>query len=345
EDGAALLAPFSTWLLRTDGTPPGARWRARVEPPRGLAFVSGTFRARDGDGYEGLVSDLAQTPYGGFGPFEVRTVPVAGASIDVAITPGDTGVSRDRLVAWIAEEARAVAAYYGRFPVPRALVLVRAGDRGGVGEGATMGEGGASIMLDVGRDTTEAELADDWILVHEMVHVAFPSVLRPWAEEGLATYVEPIIRARAGLRDRDHVWRDLVLGLPKGQPGPGDRGLDRTPTWGRTYWGGAAFWLLADVETRRRTNGARSLDDALRAIVDAGGNVSVTWDLDRALRVGDRATGVPVLEELRGQMGPAPFHVDLDALFAKLGVSLRGRAVVYDDQAPLAWIRRAITGG
>lgn len=57
---------------------------------------------------------------------------------------------------------------------------------------------------------------------------------------------------------------------PFGRPEAGDRGLDRTPTWGRTYWGGAFFCFVADVQIREATHGAKSLDDALRAIVAAG---------------------------------------------------------------------------
>jgi len=35
--------------------------------------------------------------------------------------------------------------------------------------------------------------------------------------------------------------------------------------------------------------------------------------------------------------------VDLDALFRRLGVALRGGVVEFDERAPLAPIRRAIT--
>ena len=67
------------------------------------------------------------------------------------------------------------------------------------------------------------------------------------------------------------------------------------------------------------------------------------WPLRRALEVGDRAVGTKVLEELYAKMGSAPTGVDLGALFRKLGVALRGTAVEFDDLAPLAPIRRAIT--
>jgi hypothetical protein len=115
--------------------------------------------------------------------------------------------------------------------------------------------GGPFITIALGRDATTASLADDWLLTHEMVHLAFPSLPEQhhWLEEGLATYVEPIAQARAGLLTPERVWFDFVVGLPQGQPQSGDRGLDRTPTWGRTYWGGALFYLRADLLIRQRT--------------------------------------------------------------------------------------------
>ena len=41
------------------------------------------------------------------------------------------------------------------------------------------------------------------LFTHELVHVATPTVGPPhrWMEEGLATYLEPVVRARAGLLD------------------------------------------------------------------------------------------------------------------------------------------------
>ena len=78
-------------------------------------------------------------------------------------------------------------------------------------------------------------------------------------------------RARTGELSTEKVWGDLVRGLPQGLPGRGDEGLDRTHTWGRTYWGGALFWLLADVEIRERTGNRFGLEDALRAVLTQRG--------------------------------------------------------------------------
>jgi hypothetical protein len=161
-------------------------------------------------------------------------------------------------------------------------------------------------------------------------------------EEGLATYVEPIARVRIGNLRAQQVWSDLVRDLPQGLPEPGDRGLDFTPTWARTYWGGALFCFLADVEIRRRTSNAHGLEDGLRAILEAGGSIEHDWELERALRIGDQATGVPVLKNLYDKMRADPSPVDLETLWKELGIERQGRSVRFDDDAPLAAIRKAI---
>jgi predicted metalloprotease with PDZ domain len=130
--------------------------------------------------------------------------------------------------------------------------------------------------------------------------------------------------------------------MPKGQPEASDQGLDGTPTWGRTYWGGALFCLAADVDIRTRTSNRHSLDDALRAVLAQGGNIAVSWPIERVLEVGDRATGVPVLRTLFERMAPRAERVDLEGLWRRLGVSRRGGTVAFDDAAPLAAVRRAM---
>jgi predicted metalloprotease with PDZ domain len=118
-----------------------------------------------------------------------------------------------------------------------------------------------------------------------------------------------------------------------------------TDTWGRRYWGGALFWFVADVEIRKRTGGARSLDDALLAVNGAGGNVSQRWDTDRVLALADKAIGADVLVPLRQRMGHTPVVVDLATMWKELGVAQAGGKMVYDDAAPLAALRRGIVAG
>jgi predicted metalloprotease with PDZ domain len=142
------------------------------------------------------------------------------------------------------------------------------------------------------------------------------------------------------------MWSDLIRDLPQGLPKPGDQGLDATHTWGRTYWGGALFCLLADVEIRQRTHNQKGLEDALRGIVAAGGNITEDWPLERALRVGDEATGTRVLEDLYQEMKDKPVMVNLASLWRELGIQRSENGnISFSDDAPLASVRKAITAG
>jgi hypothetical protein len=62
-------------------------------------------------------------------------------------------------------------------------------------------------------------------------------------------------------------------GLLKGVLVSDDKGLDHTPPWGRTYWGGALFCSLADIEIHEWTQNRHILRDAWRGIVTANGSM------------------------------------------------------------------------
>ena len=265
--------------------------------------------------------------------------------IKIVHAPRETPASEADLQLWVSTAARAVQTYYGRFPVERVSVVVETIDGRGAQSGTTFGFGTPVIRMTVGRATVADDFPRDWMMTHEMVHLAFPRVLQEhhWIEEGLATYVEPIARAQAGQLPPERVWLDLIEGLPHGLPRPGDQGLDFTPTWGRIYWGGALYCLLADIQIRSRTDNQFGLQDALRGVLAGGGNIQTIWPIQQALQTGDEAVGQTVLSELYEQMRARPVDVDLDSLWRELGVKLVGREVVFDDDAPLAPIRRAIT--
>jgi hypothetical protein len=284
-------------------------------------------------------------PYRAFEKLPSTRIDLNGGTLVVAFGPGELQLSHATVRAWVTRCARAVAGYFGRLPDPSSRLLIVPTTGAGIRGGTTYGYRGAASRIQIGQDTTESQLARDWVLVHELVHHGMPNLAdeHHWMEEGLATYVEPIARAQAGELSVEKVWKDMVQGLPQGLPRAGDEGLDHTPTWGRTYWGGALFYLLADIEIRRQTDNRRGLQDALRAVVAAGGNISRSWPVAEVLTIGDTGTGTHVLNELYDEMKSKPVNVDLTDLWKRLGVSMQGETVSFDDSAPLAPIRHAIT--
>jgi hypothetical protein len=277
-----------------------------------------------------------------------RHLKLPGGDLQVDFAPGDFDLPIDTIMAHVQAAASAVAAYYGRFPVSRArLLVVPVPGESGILQGTTWpGMHGMQgfTRLRIGQHTTTADLADDWTTTHELVHMAFPSLPdeQHWMEEGLATYVEPVARVQTGELKPTQIWRDMVRGMPKGEPADGDQGIDRTHTWGRTYWGGALFCLVADIAIRRETANRKGLQDALRAIVAQGGTIDHEWPLSRALEVGDRATGTHVLTRMYAEWKEKPVQVDLPKLWDELGIRWPTGTVEFA-AAPDARIREAIT--
>jgi predicted metalloprotease with PDZ domain len=101
--------------------------------------------------------------------------------------------------------------------------------------------------------------------------------------------------------------------------------------------------LLADIEIRKRTGNKTGLQQALRGILNAGGTIEQDWPIEHILAAGDKATGTTVLADLYKMMSDQPYAPDLDRLWRELGVSAEKGTVTFDDSAPLAPIRRAIT--
>jgi hypothetical protein len=276
---------------------------------------------------------LAQMPPG-------RALEVAGATVHLELDERDMSGDPARISRWIERSARIVAAYYGHFPVRDLVIVVVPSSGERIAGGTTFGQPRAMIRLRVGREVGESTLLDDWVLVHEMTHLALPDVgpEHAWLSEGLATYVEGVARVQAHNRAEVDVWAEAVRSMPHGLPQPGDEGLDHTHTWGRTYWGGALFCLLADIEIRQRTGNRFGLQDALRAVLGASGGLEADWPVARVFD----AVGAPVLEELYAQMKDRPVTTDLPALWMRLGVQPEGASVRLRDDATLAAVRLSI---
>ena len=284
-------------------------------------------------------------PYDAFEGLPATEIKAEGASLKVGFAPGTFALPQQRILAWLKTSADAVSVYYGRFPVPEARILIVPISGRGVRGGTAFGYRGPAIRLLVGRDSTEDDLLEDWKAVHEMVHLALPDLQEKhlWLAEGLAVYVESIARVQAGHLKPEAIWHAFVRDMPQGLPGAGDNGLDGTTSWGRTYWGGAIFCLLADIEIRKRSGNTLGLQDAMRGVVAAGGVHDQDWPVSRIMFVADKAIGLNVMSELYEKMRASPVTPDLDILWSELGIVDAGGATRFDDRAVMAAVRRAIT--
>jgi hypothetical protein len=358
--GEGVLAGLEDWLLAPRGYDhmPVLDIRVRTEP--GLVFASGLPKV--GDAWRLAGTDVAYTGYTAIGRLHLEdiAVPAPGslrdgvphkqAVLHLAILDGPTPAGQADLVDWVKRTVEAESQYWQGFTADHLLLgLVPMPGRRGVGYGRTEPGGGATVMVEVGLPVEQKLLFNDWVLVHELVHSAMPYFRgdfhgrATWFMEGAATYIEPIIRARAGWKAEADVWKEWIDNMPR-NAGVFARGLG-SASGQENYYGGALFMLMADVGIRRDSDGKKGLEDCLGGIlwtgVDASMNVRVPSYADAC----DHATGTKTMSTLVGRYYVRSQAFDLAAFWRELGVSEVGGVISLDDKAPLAKWRKMIVMG
>lgn len=218
-----------------------------------------------------------------------------GTRLSVDVIDVDDPARVDMLRRWVEEATRATRLPSGRFPLDAATVEVReiaSRDPSPVPWGQIARRDRVSVQLYVRADATFEQLRADWTAVHEFAHLAHPYLGERgrWMAEGLASYHQELLRARAGLLSPEEAWRRLDAGFRRGEATSagtalGEIGRRRGGTM-RVYWAGAAYWLDMDVVLRRDhgTTLMHVLDRYAQCCLDGLAQVepeSFAGDLDR----------------------------------------------------------------
>ena len=344
--GEATLSPSLAWLVhpvprrdvpvtvRLRGSNAASGMTVADETARSFAFRS---------------FDLDEGSFTAFGPMRRYEIASPGgdraARIDVAIVGEQSfGMPDEAMLGWIGEAAAVTVPLFGRFPVAHATIfVVPAKGEESVTFGKVLSLAGASVVLVVGDRMPASARHKDWVLVHELFHLGFPTFRGEgrWLGEGLATYYEPVLRARAGWTTDAEVFREFARNMPRGQPAKAGAGLGVRDDLDSIYWGGALFCLAADTRIRAETRGRKSLDNVVRATLARGGDATKVWSVRDVVHLADEATGTKVVSEMVEQYAVHGERIDLDGLLASLGV----QDGTPDEAKPLAWVRRGILDG
>jgi hypothetical protein len=346
--GPVTISPALVWMMHPQ--PKGdAPVVVHVRAPNPALFATGLRPSPSGRPltYAFRSPELDEGSFTAFGPHRRKRVEAAEGRLDIAILGDHMAMTDTEIATWIGDGARCVSTLYGRFPVDDATIfIVPVAGADEVVFGKVLSLAGSSVVLLAGDAMKASDARRDWVLVHEMFHLGFPSFRGEgrWLGEGLATYYEPILRARSGMAEEAKVWSDFARQMPRGLPRPGaSAGLVHRDDLDAIYWGGALFALMSDVAIRERTHGARSLDDVMRASLARGGDATRVWTVADVVRVGSDVTGTDVLRTMYASHAARGEPIDLDGLLASLGVEPTADGIVLHDDAPLAAIRKAIT--
>jgi hypothetical protein len=350
--GRDIVLSHDAWLWRPNRYRTGPDIRLTMHTPEGTQVSTPWPQLPDGS-YRVPRSTLVRQGYVALGRFEVHDIEVPGGVLHTVVLDAEMRAGPQDTLRWIETSARAVATLYGSFPRANTQVIVSPTDWGdGVGFGWVVRGGGPSVNLLVGRDATFESLADDWVVVHEMSHLAVPFIQRgePWLSEGIATWYQNVLRARAGLISERVAWEKLVDGFDRGQSSVTGRTLREDAArmrdgglFLRVYWAGTAWALLSDVELRRSSGGHKSLDDALRGLRDCCLDTELRYAAVGLCSELDRAAGADVFARLaERERERSEWPAEVDRVLRELGVIVTNGRVSLDDNAKLAHIRRAI---
>lgn len=292
---------------------------------------------------------------------------VAGDSIDTTLFDGDgrklevqistefPPAMQTDLLSWIEYSASVLAGVYGHWPLQQWQISVspasasRAGDP--IPWAQVFREDVTRIEFVTAPRASPEELRRAWTGYHEFAHLLLP--YRGWGDawfaEGLASYYQNILQARAGVISEQQMWQKLYDGFQRGlaQTGQGDRPLteisDNMREEGgfmRVYWSGAWYFLAADTQLRQQSGGERSLDLALAALNRCCGELrlSVPEMVERLDQLNRVVLFGILYEQLRASTSVPPFA----DIFASLGIDVVDGRVRLQQEGPGARLRRQI---
>ena len=273
----------------------------------------------------------------------------------VAVLSGEPVVNIDAIRDWISSGIQALDTLHAdQSPLPPVQVLVIPVDHADepVPWAEVQRGGGDAIHLYIDQNREPAAFINDWTLVHELGHLLHPRLPQAdaWLYEGLASYYQNVLRARAGLLTPLTAWRKLQAGFQRGMDETDNRqqltrvaeAMHRNHRYMRIYWSGAAYFLEVDTRLRQISDGRQTLDSVLARFRECCLPAKRRWHGEAFVRRLDALSGNTIFSETYQHYRRLRHFPPTDGLYRELGVSARNGQLELNERAPLAQLRRQI---
>lgn len=252
---------------------------------------------------------------------------------------------------WLQQVSAALQTVHGDMPQDEFRVVLRESSRyrSTVPWGQVKRGEPDTVLLVINPGAGVKNLLSDWTAFHELSHLMLPyrGYGDIWLSEGLATYYQNIVQARAGLFDEQTMWQRLVAGFKRGER---DRrwqhatlelvsdNLRETRQYMRVHWSGVLYWLHMDIALREQGS---SLDLALKKLKTCcQGQQLSAWQIVHTLdRLYQTQQFSRQFEAFRSSLALPDYHDTLNAL----GVVADHESLIFNDHAPNAVIRKALS--
>ena len=275
--------------------------------------------------------------------------------LEIDISPQFSESMRQNLVEWLNFIATSLQQVYGHWPRQRWQISVAPTSAGSDDPipWAQVHRGEPDrVEFFIAAQASVAELKRAWTGYHELAHLLIPyrGSGDAWFSEGLASYYQNLLQARHGVFDEREMWQRLHDGFIRGRSNRrpdlslqelSERRYEVGGTM-RMYWSGAWYFLAADAELRRRSNGSKSLDSALLQLNNCCREQSLSAR-QIAARL-DQLSGESVFVPLFEQADASKALPDFESIYRQLGISLRAGKVSLDEDHENAALRRGFAG-
>jgi hypothetical protein len=190
--------------------------------------------------------------------------------------------NREVFIDWMDFNVEAIQLVFGELPVDQFVIRLKAAGYSSTKPvlwGQVDRSSPPKLDLIVSPSASFDELKEDWTLYHELSHLLIPydGYSARWFSEGLASYYQNVVRARAGVLNEREMWQKFYNGFERGRKQDAlahqslwkvSREMYKNHYFMRVYWSGALYWLKVDLSLRERAAlnpklRVKSLDDAL----------------------------------------------------------------------------------
>ncbi len=198
---------------------------------------------------------------------------------------------------------------------------------------------------------SQERLKDAWTGYHEFAHLLIP--YRGWGDawfsEGLASYYQNLLRARAGVLSARQVWQKLYEGYQRGVADSRFDGqtlesvsdnLRKNGAFMRVYWSGAWYFLVADTRLRQMSGGRRTLDQALERLNDCCADQSLS--VPQMVGKLDKLNDVHLFRPLYQQAIATTQIPSYIPPFRELGIAIVNDQLSFEQHGAAARLRRQI---
>lgn len=277
-----------------------------------------------------------------------------GRRLEILISSQFKPAVREELLEWVDYIATALRQVYGHWPMRHWQISISPTSASSIDPipwAQVRRENTVRVEFFTAASATAEELRRNWTGYHELAHLLIPyqGWGDSWFSEGLASYYQNILQARAGLITEQEMWQQLYQGFQRGlaetafDGQPLHRVSDRLRADGgfmRVYWSGAWYFLAADTRLRLESGGRLSLDTALQQLNQccAEDRLSVS----QLVALLDDLNRVALFRNLYDEVAVSTAVPPFAAIFASLGIDIVDGQVRLQETGPGARLRKAI---